>query len=49
MRLTWHGYPDTYATFLAMPLSDRFLALEELNALIDISNEQSAGRPKDDR
>lgn len=32
-----------------MPISDRYLALEELTELIQISNEQGSTRPKDDR
>lgn len=49
MRLCWHGYADTFAAFKAMPISDRYLAGEELDKLIEISNEQGSSRPKDDR
>lgn len=32
-----------------MPISERYIASEELNELIDRSNEQGAGQPKDER
>lgn len=33
-RLTWHGYPDSFDTYLDLPLLDRFLCNDELNDLI---------------
>lgn len=32
-----------------MPVSDRYIAAEELNKLIEQSNEQGSSRPKDER
>lgn len=49
VRHTWHGYPDGWDAFLALPLSDRYLAAEALDELIQVSNEQGANRPKEDR
>lgn len=45
----WHGYPCTYDQFLDMPMSDRYLARDALNNLIERSNEAGSGQPKDDR
>lgn len=47
--MTWHGYPGSFADFRAMPLSDRYLANEELTDLIERANEAGATQPKDDR
>jgi hypothetical protein len=45
----WHGYPMTFDQFLDMPVTDRYLATEALNDLIEQSNEQGGDRPKDHR
>lgn len=45
----WHGCPMTHSQFLDMPWSDRYLAREALNNLIERSNEAGSGQPKDDR
>lgn len=39
----------TFDQFIAMPVTDRFLASESLNELIEQSNEQGGDRPKDYR
>lgn len=48
-RASWHGYGDTFEAFKALPFTDRFLCLSELNELIVKTNEKGTGRPKDDR
>lgn len=48
-RLYWHGYPDSFDTFLRLPLTDRYLANEQLSELITKSNEAGGERPKDQR
>lgn len=45
----WHGYPGSHDDFLAMPITDRYLAREALNDLITRSNEAGSSQPKDDR
>jgi hypothetical protein len=47
--LCWHGYADSFAAFQSMPLTERYIALDELGNLIELSNEQESSRPKDQR
>lgn len=49
MRLFWHGYPDSYGTFIDLTLTDRYLLNDELDHLIERANEKGGGRPKDER
>jgi hypothetical protein len=48
-RLYWHGYPGTFAEFIDLPMSDRYLANVSLTDLVERSNDAGGNRPGDDR
>lgn len=48
-RLVYYGEPGTYREFLRMPLTDRYLANDALDQIIEIVDSKGTNRPRDER
>lgn len=48
-RLYWHGYPEDFKTWRRHSILRRFYLSQELDHLIEQSNDEGGGQPRDQR